>query len=40
MRIKRYREEDIESDTIEGGMAYAMKQVSTDMGVYVASAVA
>ena len=40
LRIKRYREEDIESDTIEGGMAYSMKQVATDMGVYVASAVA
>jgi Phage major capsid protein E len=40
VRIKRYREEDIESDTIEGGMAYAMKQVATDMGVYVATAVA
>jgi hypothetical protein len=39
VRIKRYREEDIESDVIEGGMSYAMKQVATDMGIYIASAV-
>lgn len=40
VRIKRWRDERVESDIIEGGMAYAMKQVATDMGIYVASAVA
>lgn len=40
LRIKRWRDERVESDIIEGGMAYAMKQVATDMGVYIATAVA
>jgi len=40
LRIKRWRDERVESEIIEGGMAYAMKQVATDMGVYIASAVA
>lgn len=38
-RIKRFRMEAIESDRIEGQMAFDMKVVSPDLGVFMASAV-
>lgn len=40
IRIKSFRMEHLASDRIEGEMTYAMKQVATDMGVYVASPIA
>lgn len=39
-RIRRFRMEQIESDRIEGEMAWDMKVVSPDVGVFFASAVA
>lgn len=39
-RIKRFRMEALESDRIEGERWYAMKQVSSNLGAYFASAVA
>lgn len=34
MRIKRFRMEHLESDRIEGEMAYDQKQIAADMGVF------
>ena len=40
IRIKSFRMEHLAADRIEGEMTYAMKQVATDMGVYIASPIA
>lgn len=39
-RIKKYRIERLESDRVEGDMAFALKQVAADMGVFFPSVVA
>lgn len=39
MRIKRYREEPIASDVVEGEMSYDFKLVAADLGVFFTSAV-
>ena len=39
-RIKKFRMENVESDRIEGEMAFDCKQVAADMGVYGASVIA
>jgi hypothetical protein len=39
-RIKKFRMENVESDRIEGEMAFDCKQVAADMGVYAASVIA
>ena len=33
-RVKSFRMEHLESDRIEGDMAFAMKQVGADLGCY------
>jgi hypothetical protein len=40
IKVKRYRLEEIESDVIEASMAYDMKVVSPDMGIFIEDAVA
>ena len=40
IRIKSFRMEHLASDRIEGEMTYALKQVASDMGVYIASPIA
>lgn len=39
VRIKRFREERIESDRVEGSMTYDMKVVSPDCGVFISNVV-
>jgi hypothetical protein len=39
-RIKKFRMENVESDRIEGEMAFDCKQVAADMGFYAASVIA
>jgi hypothetical protein len=39
-RIKKFRMENVESDRIEGEMAFDCKQVAADLGLYAASVIA